>query len=225
MKCQVFCRNFLFILGFLYGLNAYANVRDNFFLGAKTGGVFNHYTVKAQNTLNGFLVKRSSNTTDVIGNVFIGYGKTFKSCFYLGVELGTNFPNRDESITRDGVFLTSLKFTDCITIKDYILGDFLPGYRICKSFLAYLRIGASFGRIKMKQLAVETAPEFKNKKNIFGGRFGFGISHEITKHFDIGIDYYYAFYQDLKVKFQGYNTKVKTSLGSHFVEALVAYSF
>lgn len=152
----------------------YLDAKEGLYLGAGVGGSFNNYKLTATNLATGVDVNSKVNNRAVIGDVFIGYGYTTVNSFYLGGEVGTNFPRRSATInSRPGVVVTSTTFTDTLQIRDYVTLDLLPGYRVMPYWLLYGRAGIIFGQLKLDQPANSAAgvPSFTASNNSVGGAF------------------------------------------------------
>jgi outer membrane immunogenic protein len=214
-------------LAFLIAMNGHAAVRNGIYGGAGIGAAFDHYDLTTSNIATGFTVNSNANKTNLIGNAFIGYGYTADNCFYLGGELGTNFPKRSITINgRPGVVITPATFNDTLRIQDYVTGDLLPGYRIDTSWLVYGRVGITYSRLSVNQDANVSAgtPSFSDGTMRVGGRLGAGINYSLSNNLGLGVDYYYTFYQSKSTNWSTFLLNFNQKPYTNFVGLSLFYS-
>lgn len=203
------------------------DIKEGLYLGAGVGGSFSNYKLTASNYLTNLSVSKTSSNSNVVGNVFGGYGYTANNSLYLGGEIGTNFPRRSTTIHgRPGVSNTSTTYTDHLYIQDYVTLDVLPGYRIQPNWLAYARLGISFGQLKLYQpfTVANGVESFEASKNVVGGRFGVGVSYAVSEHFGASIDYYYSDYQKFNSTWPRYTINFNNTSSSNYVGVSVVYT-
>lgn len=198
-----------------------------FYLGAGFGESFNHYDFIVKNNLTGVTVNHTPDKNVTLVNVFAGYGVVFPACFYLGTEIGTNFPRRSITTTRPGVSLTSLTFIDYLRIRDYVTGDILPGYQINPCLVAYGRAGVTYSELTINQPDNPVAPgtRFNPSEKQWGGRFGAGIRYSLTNNFGISGDYIFTAYQQLKSDFTIFHATYSLKAHSNFIGLSLYYNF
>jgi len=222
MRC-----NRIAILLILLTIKGFAEVRDGVYAGLGVGACFTHTSNTVQNVKTKFKVNSKGNSTDAIGSAFIGYGYTFNCKLYLAGELGTYFPKRSIEITRPGAAFTNLKFTDRVSVQDWLTGDILLGFRPYCPLLVYLRGGISYSNIKFHIDANPLAPtpDFNSSKQRAGGRVGLGVNYPIWKGLGIGVDYIYTKYAKFTTSWSRFDVKYKSVLHSNYVGVSLFYGF
>lgn len=201
--------------------------REGLYAGVGVGGAFDNYTLTTRNLLSGFAVRNKISDDNVVGNAFLGYGRTFDSSLFLGAEVGTVFPTRTGIIrNRRGVSVTASTFTNKLSISDYVTLDLLPGFRPNSDWLVYARVGASFAQLQVRQPLnlLAGVPSFSAKKDAVGGRFGAGVTYTINQHFGAALDYYYTTYQTQNAYWPQYTLRFKNTAYSNFVGLSLVYT-
>lgn len=213
-------------LGTLLAVNTQANSRDKLYIGAGVGATFDQFDLTTRNIINGFTIKSPTNDkTSALGNVFVGYGGTSASGFYLAAELGTYFPRRSATNNnRPGVFLTTLTFTDTLRVQDYVTLDALPGYRFNETWLLYGRAGLSYANLELHQPATVATPTFNFSEDKLGRRIGAGLNFAANKHLGIGLDYFYTYYPQMNSVTGAFNTSFSQKTSSNYVGVSALYT-
>ncbi|MBI5346961.1 MAG: outer membrane beta-barrel protein [Chlamydiae bacterium] len=203
------------------------SVRDDFYVGLGFVDSINHFDLKAQNPATGISVERKKDHNNLLGSAFLGYGYTASCSFYVAAELGTYFPSRLTKITRPGVSLTAFTYVNQISIQDYLTGDILLGFRPIDCVLLYLRGGASYTNIELHQFAnaLANTPSFNTEKNKAGGRAGIGINYGFTRHWGLGLDYIFTYYQNLHAFWSLTNIHFEEKTYAHYIGLSALYSF
>lgn len=204
-----------------------ATMRDNFYLGAGAGVAVDYWSLTVTDTSTGTNQITHSTGNNIIGNVFAGYGYTACNHFYLGGELGSNFPKRNTSLTRAGIISTSNSFIDHLFVQDYVTADVLPGYRFNDKLLAYGRVGATYSHLSFLQGSNSTAgsDSFSSSSNKVGGRLGVGANCSLTKHLGAGLDYFYTYYPSVTSDWGQQNLQFKEKPHTSYLGLSVIYSF
>lgn len=208
-------------------VDVHATLRENVYLGLGCGAVFDEFDFEAKNVNTGFAIHKKARQTSCLGTVFFGYGYTNDDCFYLGGEIGTNFPRRISTLHRKDVALTDFTFTNVVAVQDYLTVDVLPGYRISDECLIYARIGGSYGNVGLKLEANELAgaAEYNFHQDRYGLRAGLGINYAYSELVGFGIDYYYTGYQKIKTFIGQYATDQNQRPQTHYVGLSLILSF
>ena len=206
--------SFLFLL--LYTLSATASIRDGFYVGA--GVARTHDQLKLNSTLlsTDFSMTNEADEGSTLGNLFIGFGNTFPTAFFLGGELGANFPSHSITINGRSALTIATVVSNTLNITDYLTFDLLPGYLIGQNLLVYGRAGIVYGSLTLKQPATPLVPGFNSSDTVCGGRFGLGTTFALDEHFGIGFDYYYTIYQQYKFTAVPNNTQFESNASSNF---------
>ena len=209
------------------------SAKDGFYLGAGVGTSFNNYNFHALNystgtTYSGVNNTTKNNNTNIIGNVFFGYGYTAPNSFYLGLEAGTNFPGRSTNISnRPGVSIIGNNiYSDTLTTQDNITLDILPGFRPNQNWLIYGRAGLAIAELEWHHDANPTAnvEVFNARASKVGGRFGAGITYTLSHHLSASVDYYYSMYQKFTATVPKYTTSNQSTGTYNFVGASITYT-
>lgn len=206
-------------------LNAQANTRDGFYVGAGIGMSADEYELTTTNLTSGLAIKNNANNTNVIGDIFAGFGYTTASSFFWGGEIGTYFPSRSITVeNRPDLTFPSIGVSDTLKIQDYLTLDLLPGYAVSQNVLVYGRAGLAYSSLSLKQPARGVVPNFNTSENKWGGRFGVGANFAFNRNFGVGIDYFYTTYQDLNVLTSPFNTRFTTKASSNFLGISILYT-
>ncbi|KTC84892.1 outer membrane protein [Legionella brunensis] len=205
----------------------YFGPKEKLYIGAGVGASFDKHTLTTSNTITNFAVKNTTNSSNAVGEVFLGYGYTADNSFYLGGEIGTYFPRRSTTINeRLGVSFTNYTFTDNLYIQDYATLDILPGYRVNPNWLIYGRAGLTFSELSLRQPINSAAGTlaFEDSEHRVGGRFGVGLTYKVSQHFAASLDYFYSTYQKFSTNWPLYNINFNDKASSNFVGASIAYT-
>lgn len=204
---------------------AYAEVRENVYIGVGLEESFNHFTIEAKNYTSGMEVSSSAHQTMSLPKLFLGYGHTYCNNVYVAGEIGANFLQRSASLVRPGVTVTSTSFLDHLRIQDYLEADLHVGYRLCYDWLAYITVGISFADMEIDQPSTGAVPRFSSRKNVVGGRFGVGINYPLTERIGIGLDYCYALYQRIAPRWSLYTIDFTEQVHTNYLTLSLFYSF
>ncbi len=200
------------------------NAKEGAYFGAGFGGSFYNDKVNVINPSTLVTRDRSFNISEAQANVFLGYGQTFDNLFYLGAEANSYFPHRNiKYIDRVGVTAPGL-YDDIYTVSDYINLDLLPGYRISPSWLIYGRAGLSFSNITLNQPVSGTVFPHSSSGSSVGGRFGAGITYELSKHVSTSVDYFYSYNPSYGIYWENYNTQYNLKSSANYVGVSLAYT-
>lgn len=208
----------------LSSLTSHANVRDGLYLGAGLGESFVANELTTTSYSSGLTVNSDGDENNTIGNLFIGYGSTSDSGFFLGGELGTNFPGR--TVNMDGIANAAFSpfvVSNRLTITDYVTLDLLPGYAINNGILLYGRAGFSYGQLRYKQVLNNSAFSIETDNNTWGGRIGLGTTIAFSPNFGMALDYYYSAYQEMTVASPLFNMQFKSKPSANFVGISLLY--
>ncbi|AHE66912.1 outer membrane beta-barrel protein [Legionella oakridgensis] len=213
-------------VGTCLAINVHASSRDGLYFGAGIGAAFDQFDLTTKNIINGFTVKSPMNEkTSAVGNVFVGYGGTADSGFYLAGELGTYFPSRSATnYGRPGVFITASTFTDTMRVQDYATIDALPGYRLNEAWLLYGRAGLTYAHFELNQAATALVPAFNSSENKWGGRIGAGLNFAFNSNLGIGLDYFYTHYPKVNTTAGAFNTSFTQQVCSNYVGISALYT-
>ncbi len=133
------------------------------------------------------------NATGVKGGIFGGYGGTVDENIYLGAE----------AFIDDSSDSTSKKFVDnvgsIVSLKTtYSYGaSIIPGIKVGKNTMAYLRAGIIRTRFEVSQPATIsgfTLQEWPSNNTATGGQLGIGVQTSLTKNVDVRAEYVYTAY-------------------------------
>jgi outer membrane immunogenic protein len=219
---QCLILQFLLLLPF----TTHANIRDGLYIGAGIGQSFDQNDLTTTNFTNGITLNSEANEGNTIGTLFLGIGYTGSNAFFLGAELGTNFPGRTVNMPGiSSITFSPLTISNRLTISDYVTLDILPGYAINNSLLVYARAGISYGELTFKQVLNNTAFSIRNSDSTLGGRIGIGTNFAFSNNFGIGLDYYYSGYQEMTVPASLFNMQFKSKPHSNFVGVSLLYNF
>jgi len=212
-------------MGTMLVWNAHAIIRDQAYLGAGVAATFDDYKLNATNRTAGASSKVSTTDTSALGDVFIGYGYTFDTQFYLAAELGTYFPRRSATLPpRPGVTVLGPRFIDHVNVQDYLTGDLLLGRRCNQDWLTYLRLGLVYDNVGVYQPSQLGTGSFRKNKHGVGERVGVGLNYALNDHWGIGADYYYTFHSKLNATWPAYNLNFSEKIGSNFIGLSIFYS-
>ncbi len=178
--------------------------------------------------INNDATQKTSSISQVVGNVYIGYGHTWLDKYYLGIEANTYFPGHTATITTPGVSNVGQGnfYTDQYTFKDYMGLDLLPGIRFHPNSLLYARTGLSFRDIEINQQATDTANPLGlyQSGHSVGGRFGAGIAHGFTENIGVAVDYFYTYYPTWGSYFQAFNLQKQMNSHQNYVGISLIYT-
>lgn len=176
------------------------NLSDGFYLGVALGS--DSYRVKRSTTISGsgvgFAASDTGSTTGYAGRIFAGVGQYFEGYYYLGTEIfiATNGISQNDYATftdSSNSVPASLKFTASTSAGLSLL----PGVKLNKNSLFYLRIGYNKARLKAQEsLSVNgTSIARSTKSNWSGGfTFGLGIESALYCHYSLRADYSHTNY-------------------------------
>lgn len=201
-----------------------ANSRDGFYVGAGIGMSADNYDLTTTNLATGLWIQNNADNTNVLGDIFGGFGYTTASAYFIGGEIGTYFPSRSITVAnRPDLTFPHVGVNDTLTIQDYITFDLLPGYAISQNILVYGRVGASYAGLELNQPMTTPVPGFNNNENKWGGRVGVGANYAFNNQFGVGIDYIYTSYQDTLYT-SPFNTSFKANASSNFLGISILYT-
>ena len=203
---------------------SYHNAKENFYFGVGLGSAFDTHYFSILNTNSGASVQINSSHSHALVNLLAGYGFTAYNRFYLGGELGTNFPRRTTNFNRQGVSPTSPIVTNYLSLQDYVTGDVLPGFRF-NNFLIYGRLGLAYSHLGFYQDATMTTPIFEDSSNQLSERLGLGINYAVTPSFSLSVDYTYMDYQAWDIFFPRVPVVSKSKPCTNYVGLSLIYSF
>lgn len=187
---------FAFIFMSCVASSAFADLGNGPYLGIGGDWTRTNFDFKLFNPLNNVTVTTSPSKDNFLGHGFLGYGSTFNSNYYLGLELGTYFPTIKGSTTRPGTVFADQVFTNNFQLKNLFTADFTPGVKFCNNILLYGRVGYSYAKAELDQSPTGTLPGFPSQdKNLSGVRLGASLDYPLTCHFSVGIDYIYTYFQ------------------------------
>lgn len=202
------------------------NLNDGYYLGLALGS--DAYHVKRSSAYSGAGVSVSasdaSSTTGYIGRVFAGVGKYFEGYYYLGTELyvSTNGANQNDYVTvtdASNSIPSRIKFTVSTTAGLSLL----PGIKLNKSTLFYLRVGYNKARLKAEEQVMVNATTIasSSKANWAGGfTFGLGLESTMYCHFSLRADYshtnYSTFSSPSTIKYSPSDNQFNLGLIYHF---------
>jgi outer membrane immunogenic protein len=210
----------------MFSLDATANSRDGFYAGAGIGMSADTYEQTTTNLTTGLWIQNNANNTNVIGDIFAGFGYTTPSAYFIGGEIGTYFPSRSITIdSRPDLTFPTIGVSNTLKIQDYITLDFLPGYAISQNILVYGRAGVSYSSLTLNQATTRLTPSFSHDENKWGGRVGVGANFAFNNQFGVGLDYIYTTYQDINTYTGPFNTSFKASPSSNFLGVSILYTF
>ena len=201
--------------------------KESLYFGAGIGGSFDGNQFKEKNVITGNTLRRNVNNNQLIGDLFVGYGYTMANTYYIGAEVGTNFPSRTATInSHRGVTIPLYLFSETLHTTNYITLDLLPGYRIQPEWLVYGRIGASLSNLSFNQYpyGATHTPLFKNSDTQLAGRFGLGATYALTQHVSASLDYYYTSYQTTSVDWALYSENFTRTSYANFLGASITYT-
>lgn len=155
-----------------------------------------------------------------LGAVQFGLGYTYER-MYLGLEISGQFSNgsfgsadnvfhfngeNDETPNSESNGETHLRMSD---FEPTI--DLMPGFFLTENSLLYLRVGAAFNRIKLKDLehnnSINNRPGVtpsvfdittSASEDVVALRLGLGLEHRLTEKLSIRMDYAYTQYGDIE---------------------------
>ena len=209
----------------MFTLSSTANTRDGFYVGAGIGRSFDQYLLAASNVANRYTINADADDGNTLGNIFIGIGYTTETAFFLGGEVGANFPSRKVNITGlPGVSVAYPIINNTLAVQDYVTMDLLPGYAINPTILVYGRAGLAYGELSLKQPRIGNSFGFNISENKWGGRLGLGANYALNNNFGIGIDYYYSIYQEMNIYSPVFNTHFTPKARSNFLGLSVLYT-
>ncbi|MCP0913420.1 MULTISPECIES: outer membrane protein [Legionella] len=213
-------------LGILLATASQANTREGIYAGAGIGASFDQFNLSTKNTVTGFTIKSPvQKNTSALGNVFLGYGGTMDTGFFLGGEVGTYFPRRSATIyNRPGVSVTSLTFNDTLKVHDYVTADILPGYRFNDDWLLYARGGLTYANLNIYQAPGTSGVTFRADENKFGGRIGAGINYAFNDNLGVGLDYFYTRYQEMNANLPAFNIRFNQQVSGNYVGLSALYT-
>lgn len=200
--------------------------KDGLYVGIGAGAAFDEFKFSTFGTTNGILRTVNTNTSSPIGNIFAGYGATFNNNFYVGAELGTDFPSRNSDFPRLNASISGTSI-DHLTTRDYISWDVLSGIRVNSKFLIYGRLGVAYSKLIFNQDANPSmsVPAFRNQFNQLSGRLGTGINYQAYKHFSVGVDYIYMDYQVFTGSYPGFKAEFREADSTNYVGFSIMYTF
>ncbi len=216
------------VLGFVFALStSHATNREGFYIGGGAGASQSTIDLIVKNTTNKYIIRpEPEDETDILGNVFLGYGGTNTASFYLAGELNTYLPGRKVTYQNLCGATTNLAiFNNTLEVKDYVTLDLLPGYRLDETWLVYLRAGMSYSNISTSQPAAGPLGVMNADDNKLGGRVGLGFNFAISDNFGVGIDYIYSIYQDFNPLFNTYSTSLEISPSSQYLGLSGIFTF
>ena len=220
--CKLLLLITVFSLGSLIG-----GPKEGIYVGLGGGAAFDYGKLTAVNVVNGFTEHRTLSTTHAVGNFLIGYGHTFKECFFVSLEGGTYFPSRSHAVERPGVLITTSTFTNKLKIQDYVTVDILPGFRLTKELLLFFRGGFTVAGISLTQdkNAAAGVPAFKESVTECGARVGVGANYGFFCNWSVGVDYFHTFYPKITAVLTGFSSTVSTKPNSDFIGISLQYNF
>lgn len=226
MKKIPFVTRHASILLFFFSLNTNANIRDGLYAGAGIGSTDNHFGLTTTDYTTNQTFYNNANHTATVGNIFFGVGYTLVDSYFLGAEVGTNFPGRYITITnRPAPTFGYIPVNDKLKIYDYVTLDLLPGYAITQYILLYGRLGLVHEQLDLTQPAVgQIAPEFKTSKDKWGGRIGIGTNVAINETFGIGLDYIYSRYEHMNPMAALYNSQFTIKPSCSYLGISILYN-
>ncbi len=205
-------------------LNAQANTRDGFYVGAGIGMSADEYELTTTNLTSGLSIKNNADDTNAIGDIFAGFGYTTASSFFWGGEIGTYFPSRSITVkNRPDLTFPNTGVNDTLKIQDYLTLDLLPGYAISQNVLVYGRAGITYSSLSLSQAASGVIPSFNYSENKWGGRFGVGVNFSFNNNFGVGLDYFYTTYQNMNTT-APVNTRFTTNASSNYLGISILYT-
>jgi len=213
------------ILLVFFTMGVEANTRDGFYVGAGLGMSADQFELNTTNLTTGLSINNNADNTNVIGNIFAGFGYTTASSYFWGAEIGTYFPSRPVTINnRPDLTFPSIGVSDTLKIQDYVTLDLLPGYAVSQNILVYGRIGLTYSSLDLSQAATGPIPGFSTDENKWGGRFGIGANFAFNNNFGIGVDYFYTTYQNFNVTTAPFNTRFTPKASSNFLGISILYT-
>ncbi len=202
--------------------------KENLYVGLGFGGNFNNDNEQVSSLTNQNQTSSSSNNSQVVGNLYIGYGHTWNNVYFLGVEANTYFPGHTDNITTAGISNVGSGnfYTNQYTFKDYLGLDLLPGFRFHPNSLIYARTGLAFRDIQVSQYAtLNPASEgFYNAGHSVGGRFGAGIAHGLNENIGMAIDYFYTYYPTWGSYWSTYNLQYNMKSHQNYIGISLIYT-
>jgi len=208
-----------------FSLTAKANTREGPYLGAGLEMSFNNYDLNTNYTATGVTTINNASNSQLLGNVFIGYGNTTASSIFWGAELGANFPSRSITVgSHPTLSYPGINVSETLNIQDYVTLDLLPGYAFGQNLLVYGRAGLVYGSLKLTQPSSGAIPSFSTSENTWGGRFGIGVNLAISTQFGIGVDYIYTTYANMNVNSSLFNTSYTANPSSNFIGFSILYA-
>lgn len=201
------------------------NTRDGLYLGAGVGWSANDFDLNTNYASTGITTLNNANASQVLGDIFIGYGYTTASSLFWGAELGTYFPSRSITVgSHPSLSYPGLNVSDTLKIQDYVTLDLLPGYAISQNMLVYGRAGLVYGSLQLNQPSVAGISGLNMNDNTWGGRFGVGVNLAVSNTFGIGIDYFYTTYKNMSVYAAPFNANYTAKPSSNFVGLSILYA-
>lgn len=202
-----------FIVSSLYSLlfigNAYA---DHVYLNLSALQSYSEFDFHLISIVTGNEFNKETKTSQLLGNIALGYGKEWCSGFYLGTEIGTFLNKNEASVTRGGVLITNQFFRNHFTLHDYLTIDVLPGYEFNRKFIIYGRAGVTGAHrtIELDENERAGTAGFKFSSNEIGTRVGVGIDYKFCSGFSLGADYIHSTYPRFSI--------IPPSLSNHSIK-------
>lgn len=215
---------FLALFCVFFSVLAQATIRDGFYLGAGAGVSYDQYDLNTRYAISSLTSTNKTNENNILGNVFVGYGYTTPSAFFVGGELGGYFPNH--SVTLQNRWDLNYPYThvnDKLTLEDAVTLDLLPGYNITQNLLLYGRTGLSWGGMSIHQSSPLLAKEFSQDENLWGGRFGVGGTFALDNNLGISVDYFYTAYQNMSFYKTPYQSQFTANPSSDYIGLSILY--
>jgi outer membrane immunogenic protein len=219
------CPNTLLALFCIFfSMLAQATIRDGLYFGAGAGVSYDQYNLSTNYAISGITATNDSNENNVLGNVFIGYGYTTPSAFFVGGELGGYFPNHSATLQhRFDLNLPVSHVNDTLTIHSAVTLDLLPGYAVTDNLLLYGRTGLSYGNVSLHQSSAYLFKDFTQEENLWGGRFGLGGTFALSNNLGLSVDYFYTAYQNMSFYKTPYHTQFTANPSSDYVGLSILY--
>jgi opacity protein-like surface antigen len=179
------------------------------------------------------------NPNGVMGTLFLGYGRSLKSCCHLGVEGFIDLSNARSHVmttvfSTQGPFLYTTKTTAELSYGV----NLLPGYKWRDSSLVYLKFGYTQTRIKEEERefllsSANGRPFLKSNVHRYANGFTLGLGFEEAICWKLSLrgefnhtfypsftNTYSSFVSSAKTKHRPSNTEFVLSLIWHFGESL-----
>lgn len=127
----------------------------------------------------------------------LGYGKLLNQKFYAGLKALFSFSTIDGTFKdQQNIGQQTIKLKQKHAFGGHInLG--VPVGRI----LPYVALGVAYSKWELKSTSSTRplTPSVKRSKNLFGYTGGVGADCAITKHFNVGFEYLYTMYRNIRV--------------------------